>query len=277
MTPKPKVLLTDTTLRDGEQSCGYALNIESKVALAKMLDNAGFYLIEAGIPAMGSCEKDAICRIMDIRRDAKIAVWNRMRKEDIVHSFDCHPDVIHISAPVSDIMIAELLKTNRYWVIKLLKKCISFAKDKGYEVTVGFQDASRADTVFMAMVANEIAPLGVTAVRLADTVGILTPTKAREMVETLARQTDLDFGIHTHNDLGMAAAVAAEAVKGGAKYVDTTLFGIGERAGNCDSYRFSRLVQGMFDVAPKVESLDKLSRDASGILKPYDNKACLMS
>ncbi len=261
-----KVWLTDTTLRDGEQGCGIALSIDDKVRLAQLLDEAGFYQIEAGIPAMGSCEKNAIERIMDVRKYAKITAWNRMRREDIAHSIDCAPDIIHISAPVSDLLVHAMLKKDRAWISKTLTDCVAYAQDKGFDVTAGFQDASRADVGFMASLACTMQRMGVKSVRLADTVGILTPLRARRLLERLTSETDLPFGIHAHNDLGMATAVAAEAVKGGAVYVDTTLFGIGERAGNCDSYKFMAYGQSRFQVKPDIAELSNLQSRAELIL-----------
>jgi homocitrate synthase NifV len=262
------IWLTDTTLRDGEQGCGIALGVDEKVRLAQLLDDAGFSIIEAGIPAMGVYEKDTVCRIMDIRKKAKIAVWNRMRREDITHSIDCAPDIIHISAPVSELLIYAMLKKDRAWVRKTLTDCVAYARDRDFDVTVGFQDASRADTAYMASLANEMNGLGVKAIRLADTVGILTPAQARRLLEKMSSETDMPFGIHTHNDLGMATAVAVEAVKGGAVYVDTTLFGIGERAGNCDSYKFIAHGQNRFRIEPDLKELEVLHSSAESILFP---------
>ena len=269
---KPQVFLTDTTLRDGEQGCGFALRTQEKIALATLLDDTGFCVIEAGIPAMGSCEKDAVCGIMAVRQRAKIAVWNRMRREDIAHSFDCAPDIIHISAPVSDILVNAMLKKDRAWVKATLRDCVGYAREKGYAVTVGFQDASRADLGFMAELTAELKRLGVSSIRLADTAGILTPMRARALLESLTDNTDLPIGIHTHNDLGMAVAVAAEAVKAGARFVDTTLFGIGERAGNCDSYKFAAYGKGLFSFSPKLEDLPGLKARAQNILFPNGGK-----
>lgn len=267
---KPQVLLTDTTLRDGEQRSGFALNTKNKVKLARLLDQAGFCQIEAGIPAMGQCEKDAICRIMDVRTKAKIAVWNRMRREDIAHSLDCKPDIIHISAPVSDLLVKTMLKKDRAWVKETLADCVTFAREKGFDVSVGFQDVSRADAQFIASLAGDLRRLGVLSVRMADTVGTLTPMRARKLLEYLTEQTDMPFGIHTHNDLGIASAIAAEAVRGGAKYVDTTLFGIGERAGNCDSYKFASHVQHNYSTKPSAANLKTLRADAAPILFSSD-------
>ncbi|HWQ74576.1 MAG TPA: homocitrate synthase [Syntrophomonas sp.] len=264
----PKVMLTDTTLRDGEQGCGFAMKPEDKAALARLLDEAGFYSIEAGIPAMGDCEKEAVRLIMQQRKKARISVWNRMNQEDIRHSFDCAPDIIHISAPASPLLIQNYLHRNQAWVTDTLQGCVELARGRGYEVTVGFQDASRADMGFMIALANRIKPLGVSSIRLADTVGILTPLRARQMASEFAKQTGMPFGIHPHNDLGMATAVAFEAVKGGASFVDTTLFGIGERAGNCDSHNFTLLAEGHLDLLSMRADLEAILPQAEGILFP---------
>ena len=265
---KPQVLLTDTTLRDGEQRSGFAFSIEKKVKLAQLLERAGFCQIEAGIPAMGRCEMDAICRIMEVRTKAKIAVWNRMCREDIAHSLDCQPDIIHVSAPVSDMLVKTMLKKDRAWVKQTLADCVAFAREKGCNVSVGFQDVSRADPEFIASLAGDMRRLGVLSVRLADTVGTLTPMKARKLLEYLTEQTDIPFGIHTHNDLGMASAIAAEAVRGGTVSVDTTLFGIGERAGNCDSYIFASHMQLNNATKPATADLITLRAKAMPILFP---------
>ncbi|HWQ78225.1 MAG TPA: hypothetical protein VN381_05380 [Anaerovoracaceae bacterium] len=255
MDSKPPLYLTDTTLRDGEQSPGLVFDHTAKTEIAVLLDGLGFCVIEAGIPAMGSFEKETICRIMDLRKKAKIAVWNRMSPGDIAHSFDCRPDVIHISAPVSDNLIFSVLRQNHAWVENMLKACVFLAKDKGYEVTVGFQDASRADLSFMTGLAADLSGLGVSAIRLADTVGILTPSAIRRIVLHFKENISLPIGIHTHNDLGMAESTALEAAKSGASFIDTTLFGVGERAGNCDSFVFAEAADPLYNVLPSYRAL----------------------
>ncbi|MBR0597727.1 homocitrate synthase [Sinanaerobacter chloroacetimidivorans] len=255
MEKKSNRYLTDTTLRDGEQSPGVSLDRNRKKKLAVLLDQMGFYQIEAGIPAMGSFEKDVICEIMALRKKAKIAVWNRMNIEDIKHSFDCHPDIIHISIPVSDIMISTMLGQNRSWVANTMEACVAYAKEKEYEVSVGFQDASRANLPFMISLADSLSRLEISSIRLADTVGVLTPSRARHLIKSLKDHTEILLGIHTHNDLGMAEAIALEAAKAGAELIDTTLLGVGERAGNCDSFIFSKAADSLFDLHPPYPAL----------------------
>jgi homocitrate synthase NifV len=247
---KEKRYLIDTTLRDGEQSPGFAFNMDEKVQLASLMDRAGIHQIEAGIPTMGSYEKDTICKIMSNRQKTKISTWNRMNKEDIEHSFDCCPDIIHISAPISYVHIYSKLKKNKAWLQKNLQECVSLALDKGYKVTVGLEDASRADITFIIGIANILKDMGVVSVRFADTVGVLTPSRAYQSIKEIINHTGISMGIHAHNDFGMAVANSLEAAKAGAEFIDTTLFGIGERAGNCNLNQYIMAAEQVFEISP---------------------------
>ncbi len=251
---KYKKYIIDTTLRDGEQSPGFAFSMEQKVKLAILMDRSGIHQIEAGIPAMGKYEKDSICKIMENREGARISTWNRMNREDIQHSFDCRPDIIHISAPVSYVHIYSKLKKNKVWLQKNLQECVNYAQEKGYSVTVGFEDASRADITFMIGVAEMLKDMGVSSIRYADTVGVLTPSRAYQAISEIRSHTGISIGIHAHNDLGMAVANSLEAARAGADYIDTTLFGIGERAGNCDLNQFISAAGHIFDIRPDHSS-----------------------
>lgn len=247
---KEKKYIVDTTLRDGEQTPGYAFSKAQKVELAKLMDDAGIYQIEAGIPAMGNYEKETIIEIMSQRKNALISTWNRMSEDDINNSFDCHPDIIHITAPISYIHIYSKLNKNKKWLRNTLQECVFMAKDKGYEVTVGFEDASRADITFIISMANLLADMGVKSVRFADTVGVLTPSRTYQCIREIKENVDIPVGIHAHNDLGMALANSLIAAKAGALYIDTTIGGIGERAGNCDLYQFILAAGGIFNIKP---------------------------
>jgi homocitrate synthase NifV len=254
--------IIDTTLRDGEQLPGLCLSCTDKIKIAALLDGAGVYQIEAGAPAIGEEEKDTVCRIMQNRKNSKIATWNRLRKSDLRHSLDCQPDIIHISAPVSAQHIFGKLNKDHNWLQETLKDCVYFVKERGFEVMVGFEDASRADLNFMLQLINMLAELGVALVRLADTVGIMTPGKAKAATRAACRQEALEVGIHAHNDLGMAVANSLSAAKAGAAYIDTTLFGIGERAGNCDLRAFVRLAGRIWRLKPCLEDMDELEKEA---------------
>ena len=258
--------IIDTTLRDGEQTPGYAFSKAQKVEMAKLLDAAGIYQIEAGIPAMGNYEKDTIIEIMGQRKKSLISTWNRMSREDINNSFDCNPDIIHITAPISYIHIYSKLNKNKTWLKKTLQECVFMAKDKGYEVTVGFEDASRADITFIISMANLLYDMGVKSIRFADTVGVLTPARTYQCIREIKENVDIPVGIHAHNDLGMALANSLIAAKAGALYIDTTIGGIGERAGNCDLYQFITAAGSIFHIEPGHCETDDVNKKAQNLL-----------
>lgn len=233
--------IVDTTLRDGEQKSGIAFNVKEKIEIARKLDALGIYQIEAGTPAMGGKEKESIKQIMKLGLKSKISAWNRLKLSDIEHSMDCGVHIVHLCVPSSDMHLNKKLNKDRNWAVENLRKCICFAKSSGFQVTAGFEDASRADFDFLLKLIHICIEENVSRVRFADTLGILTPGKTYEAISYLTESTHIDMEIHAHNDFGMAVANSAAAVKAGAKYVNCTLNGIGERAGNCDYYKFEKL------------------------------------
>jgi len=245
---KEKRFIVDTTLRDGEQSPGLAFSVEQKVRIAMMLEDLGVYQIEAGIPALGASEKEAIIEIMHTKKHVTVSAWNRMSVSDINHSIECRPDIIHISMPVSYVQIYTKLRKNKKWLLKMAVECVALARDHGCRVTAGFEDASRADIGFLLTLTEQLVRLGVEYVRYADTVGVLYPSRAQENVRTIISSTGMPVEFHAHNDLGMAVANSIMALRGGAKYVDCTLLGIGERAGNCGLGRFLLAAEGLYDM-----------------------------
>ena len=250
------IYIVDTTLRDGEQSAGKAFSIDEKVNIAKYMDENNIYQIEAGIPVMGDLEKECIKRILASRKNSLISTWNRMNKKDIQHSIDCKPDLIHISVPTSDIQIYSNLGKDKKWIEDNLKECVYFAKDQGYEVTIGFEDASRADINYLIELCKIVQSMDVKRIRYADTVGILTPSIVKDAIKTIINNTGIEIEIHAHNDFGMAISVSLEAVKSGAKYVDCTLDGIGERAGNCNLQEFIRISNVFLERNKKLQKTD---------------------
>ncbi|MBW9153341.1 homocitrate synthase [Clostridium estertheticum] len=226
--------IVDTTLRDGEQMAGVELGFDDKIEFAKIIDSKDVYQIEAGTPAMGGDEKKSIEQLMSLGLKSKVSAWNRMNISDIKHSIDCRVDIVHISVPISDIQIKWKLGRDRVWVINEMKRSVYYAKEKGCEVVVGLEDASRTSTEFLMNVIREAKELGVQRVRYADTVGILYPDKIYKQIKQIKQNIDISIEFHAHNDFGMAVANSVSAVMAGAEFVDSTFGGIGERAGNCD-------------------------------------------
>ncbi|BCN32860.1 beta/alpha barrel domain-containing protein [Anaeromicropila herbilytica] len=263
---KIKKAIVDTTLRDGEQSPYIALRPEDKLKIASLLDRLKVYEIEAGTPCIGRLERDSIAKIIENRKHSLISVWSRMRKEDVRESIACSPDIIHIGAPVSYVQIYHKLKKNKSWVQKSILECVEVAKKGGVKVTVGFEDASRADIGFMINMAMMLEKAGVTTIRLADTVGVLTPNRTHEIVKELHEHTRVPIEIHVHNDLGMAAANSMEGAKAGAEYIDCTLFGIGERSGNCNFYQYIKASEAIFEYAMTKQQINEVEKEVKHLL-----------
>ena len=245
---KKQLYIIDTTLRDGAQSPGISFSKTDKIEIAKALEKAGVYQLEAGIPAMGASEKEVILAIKDVCKKALVATWNRLNIKDIQHSVDCSPDIIHISVPVSDLQVYQKLQKDRIWLKKQMLTCVDYALKKGFFVTIGFEDASRADLDFMIEMGMALKRLGVKQLRFADTVGILTPHTTQLKVRSLIEYTGLDIEFHAHNDLGMAVANSIAAARAGARFIDTTIYGIGERTGNCNFYQFVKAAHSFYDI-----------------------------
>ena len=226
------VVIDDTTLRDGEQTAGVVFTLDEKKRIARTLDEIGVGEIECGIPAMGKEEGASIRALVDLGLKARLITWNRAVVSDIRASLETGVTAVDISLSVSDIHIRHKLRKSRMWVKEQLKTALGFAKDRGLYVSVGGEDASRADLDFLVELMEITRAMGGDRFRFCDTLGILDPFTTFEKVRCLRERVDLDLEVHTHNDLGMATANAVAGIRAGARFVNTTVNGLGERAGN---------------------------------------------
>ena len=257
----------DTTLRDGEQSPGVVFSLQEKIRIAALLNGAGVPEIEIGTPAMGETEQNDIRTICEMGFDFKTLSWCRATKNDIRSARAAGTNGVHISFPVSTILMNAMGK-NPAWVFQQLNELIDFASPMFDYVTIGAQDASRAESGFLKEFVCAARAFGASRVRLADTVGLLNPFSITEMVQSVRSvEKDLPLEIHVHNDLGMATANTLAAYLAGATCLSTTINGLGERAGNAAMEEVAMALELSLGISSglRTESFSALSKYVAGV------------
>jgi len=238
--PQNRVSIFDTTLRDGEQSPGCSMNLTEKVRMATKLQELGVDIIEAGFPIASEGDFAAVRAVAAQCTEVKVAALCRTAEQDVARAAEAleyavHPR-IHTFVATSDIHLQHKLKKTRGEVIEMTRAAVSQARNYAEEVEFSAEDATRSDVDYLCEVLDAAVDAGASVLNIPDTVGYTTPMEYGRLVERVnervVRGRDVTISVHCHNDLGLAVANSLAAIEAGARQVECTINGIGERAGN---------------------------------------------
>ena len=235
-----RVVIFDTTLRDGEQSPGASMNTAEKVRLARQLEKLGVDVIEAGFPASSPGDFEAVRLIADKARSLQVAALARTSKDDIDQAWGAIKDTanprIHTFIATSDIHLTHKLKMDREEVIKTAVDAVRYARQYTENVEFSSEDGTRSDRDFLCRIFEAVIEAGATTVNLPDTVGYILPDEYHDLISYVRQHTPnihkAILSVHCHNDLGLATANTLAGLRAGARQCEVTINGIGERAGN---------------------------------------------
>ena len=245
--------LYDTTLRDGEQTVGVVLTPEQKLEIASALSAAGVDRIEAGFPRVSEDDARAIWLILEAGLDAEIWGFSRAVRADVEALVELGVRASVIESPISDGKLAAL-GVSRETMLERIRAAISFAAGEGIRVAFFGVDSTRADLEFVRRAYESAVEAGAKEVVVVDTLGIATPEAAAFLVtEVVERLDDVPVHWHGHDDFGLATAAAVAAVQAGATWVQGTVNGMGERAGNADLVEVALALEALYGIPTRLD------------------------
>ena len=235
-----RIKIFDTTLRDGEQAAGVSFSAEEKLQIAKLLERMQVDTIEAGFAAASPADFDAVARIAKEVRGASVATLCRAVPNDVDQGWaaiqDAEEPRLHVFLSSSDIHIAHQLRKDREFVLEQAREMVARAKRYVDNVEFSPMDATRSDRDFVMRMLRECVEAGATTINIPDTVGYAIPEEfeafIREIMENIPGMDRVTVSVHCHNDLGLSSANSLAAVQAGARQIECTINGLGERAGN---------------------------------------------
>src|SRR5438270_11373339 len=240
MTQPQRITIFDTTLRDGEQSPGCSMNLDEKIRLARQLERLGVDVIEAGFPIASEGDFAAVRAVAAECREVCVAALCRTTEADILRAWEAVGGAarprLHTFVATSDIHLEHKLKKTRAEVLRMTRDAVRLARTLTEDVEFSAEDATRSDIEYLYEVFTTAVEEGARTLNVPDTVGYTTPTEFREIVSTVRERVvegrDVVISVHCHNDLGLAVANSLAALDAGARQIECTINGIGERAGN---------------------------------------------
>src|SRR5215207_6431151 len=253
-----QVRIFDTTLRDGEQSPGFSLRVSEKLLLARQLDLLGVDIIEAGFPIASPADTEAVRRIATEVRRPVIACLARCHRADLEQAVSAIQPAaqgrIHTFIATSDLHLSAKLRMTREQCLEAAVDSVRYARHHTFDVEFSAEDATRSDLDFLCRVIEAVIKVGANTINLPDTVGYSTPDETHDFFRRIReRVTNADmvtFSAHCHDDLGLAVANTLAAINGGARQVECTINGIGERAGNAALEEITMALQVRADRMP---------------------------
>ena len=259
-----KIIIFDTTLRDGEQSAGASMSVEDKLLIAKNLDSMKVDIIEAGFPYASDGDFDAVSKISKICKYSTVCGLARANNKDIdsagVALKHAKKNRIHTFISTSDLHMKYKLKMDRNEVIDAIKKSIKRAAKYTSDIEWSPEDASRTDLDFLYKSIEVAITNGATTINIPDTVGYAIPSEIGELIKKIkSNVVNIDkaiISVHCHNDLGLAVSNSLSAIIGGARQVECTINGIGERAGNAALEEIVMCLKTRKDSLPYYSDVD---------------------
>jgi 2-isopropylmalate synthase len=238
--PQEHVRVFDTTLRDGEQSPGCSMNLDEKLQMAFKLQDLGVDIIEAGFPIASEGDFAAVKAVAASCREVGVAALCRTAPQDVARAAEALAGAvrprIHTFVATSDIHLEHKLRKSRAEVIAMTRAAVSQARNFTDEVEFSAEDATRSDIDYLCQVLETAVDSGASVLNIPDTVGYTTPMEYSRLIEQIrervVRDRNVVISVHCHNDLGLAVANSLAAIEAGARQVECTINGIGERAGN---------------------------------------------
>lgn len=259
-----QVRIFDTTLRDGEQSPGCSMNLREKIEVAKTLEKMHVDIIEAGFAIASPGDFESVKTIAETIRGCTIASLARSTPKDIDTAWEAVKGAadprIHVFIATSPLHMEYKLRMSPEQVLEQAGAMVSYAKKYCSNIEFSAEDATRSDPMFLRKVVERVIACGAETINLPDTVGYTTPGEMRELIEDIKYNVkgaeNVIFSVHCHNDLGMATANALAGVLGGARQVECTINGLGERAGNTSLEEIVMAIRTRQDVTGLTTGID---------------------
>ncbi|GMO56845.1 MAG: 2-isopropylmalate synthase [Rickettsiales bacterium] len=259
-----KVIVFDTTLRDGEQSPGASMTLEEKIMVAEMLDNMGVDVIEAGFATSSPGDFDSIYKIAERSKNSVICSLSRTKESDIDKSIEAIKPAkrgrVHVFVSTSPVHMKHKLKKEPDEVYEMTGSSVKYARNKIDDVEWSAEDATRSEIDFLCRCVEYAIKSGATTINLPDTVGYTSPVEYYEFIKTIMTKVPNSdkaiFSTHCHNDLGMATANSLAAISAGARQVECTINGLGERAGNAALEEIVMAIKTRNDLFPFTTNIE---------------------